>query len=175
MIVVSVCKYKLHEEEFVRPVVEIVSRVEDVEVVRIDEELDFKGEKVIVCGTALKDFEYLKKDVSWIKKCKSYLGICSGYQMLAKAYSLRLERIEKIGVYEVKNVRQNGLTSKKKFKAYFLHELAIPEKKYEEIEILSICGEVAAFKVKEKNFYGVSFHPEVLNPEVIENFLAKKI
>jgi len=129
-----------------------------------------------VCGTALKDYEYLKKDFSWIKDCKSYLGICAGYQMLAKVFSLKLEKIEKIGVYEVETVKKNPIIRSKKFKAYFLHTLAVSTPN-EKIEVLSVCDEIAAFKVVEKDFYGLSFHPEVLNPEIIENFikLAKKI
>jgi len=42
------------------------------------------------------------------------LGICTGYQILAKMYSNTLERIKKIGVYNVKFTKENPLIKKEK-------------------------------------------------------------
>jgi len=170
--IISLCKHKLHEEEFVRPVFEIVRG--DREIVRAEDVRPKKleHESAIVCGTALKDFEYLKMDFSWLLDFKYVLGICAGYQVLARLFNAELSGLERIGVHDVVCVRKNPLF-KGKFRVYFLHELAL-EKVPENFEVLAMCeNEVAAFRVESEGgeFYGVSFHPEVLNPEIIERFV----
>ncbi len=175
--IISLCKHRLHEEEFVKPVVEIARKVADIEITRVSEDVDnrkirkrHKG--AIVCGTALKDFDYLQKDFSWLLDFEFVLGICAGYQVLARLFSANISRIERIGVHEVICKRENPLFEGR-FRAYFLHELALSIKDVLDVfEVLAVCeNEVAAFKVKSKEFYGVSFHPEVLSPEIIEKFV----
>ncbi len=167
MLIVSVCKYRLHEEEFVRPVVELVKRFEDVSVVNA-ENVQKVEEKAIICGTALKDFDYLGRDFSWILDFDFVLGICAGYQVIARLFSAELVNSERIGVYEVECVSENPLFDSN-FKAYFLHELAVRECK--NLKVLArVKDDVAAFKVRKREFYGLAFHPEVLNPEIIEKF-----
>ncbi len=187
MLLISVCRYRLHEEEFVRPVKELVERFDDVEVVRIRESTEsevsgsesLKGnskDKAVICGTALKDFDYLNFDFSPLLNFRCLLGICAGYQILAKLFSAELSALKKIGVYGVKAVKQNPLF-KSDFRAYFLHRLALKADSVpQEFEVLATQDEeVAAFRVADREFYGVSFHPEVLNPEIIENFAKLRV
>jgi len=170
-----VCKYRLHEEEFVRPVVQVVEKFDDVEVFRISELKSesiskLKSESAIVCGTALRDFEYCRADLSFLCGLRYILGICAGYQIIAKLFSAKPEKMLKIGVHEVETIKENPLFSGK-FRAYFLHELAVVKLPVT-LDALAVQGnEIAAFKVRGKNFYGVSFHPEVINREIIENFV----
>jgi len=175
ILVVSTCKYLLSEEEFVRPVVEIVKSYGfDCDVKRYYERINPEDySKVIICGTALRDSDYLNY-IDNFKKLIDYdgsiLGICTGYQILAKLYSNTLDEIKKIGVYNVKVVKKNPLIQND-FKAYFLHKFALRNVN-KMIEPLAMQGdEICMFKVKDKNFYGVSFYPEVLNREIIVNFI----
>ncbi|HDH07111.1 MAG TPA: hypothetical protein ENF87_01955 [Thermoproteales archaeon] len=174
ILIVSTCRYRLSEREFVEPIIEIVKENGyKYHVKRSHEKLNLENYSgIIICGTALMDFDYLKH-LKNFKELKNYsgkvLGICAGYQLLAKIYDNQLEKIEKIGVYSVKVVQENPLASGE-FRAYFLHVLALSRTR--NLEILAKQGnEIAMFKVPGKNFYATSFHPEVFNKTVIENFL----
>ena len=175
ILVVSTCRYRLSEEEFVRPIVEIVRGCGfECTVRRYDERLDVDDHsKVIVCGTALRDFDYLNHIENFeclIDFEGDVLGIRAGYQILAELYSNAMERIKKIGVYGVRVVKENPLIDEN-VRAYFLHTHALRSVN-EKLEPLALQDdEVCMFKVKGKDFYGVSFHPEVLNVEILSNFL----
>jgi len=176
LLIISTCKYKLHEEEFVRPIIEIVDEFGcEYKLFNYHNEIicsNFNG--IIICGTALLDYNYLKyiENFRNLIKFKGYvLGICSGYQIIALLYGNKLTFCRKIGLYKVKVARKNLLTKKKEFIAYFLHTYSLNKVNEYLIPIAYQDDEVCIFKVKRKNFYGVSFHPEVLNKEVIVNFL----
>ena len=174
--IVSTCKYKLSEEEFVKPIVEIVRKCGfDYRIKRYHERVEPDDcSKVIICGTALRDFDYLNyiDDFSWLIDYEGeVLGICAGYQILALTYSYKLEKVKKIGVYDVEVVKDNSLAEKGSMRCYFLHTYALKDVN-ENLECLAVQdGEVCIFKVRDKHFYGVSFHPEVLNEDVVTGFL----
>ena len=176
--VISTCKYKLSEEEFVRPIVEVVKKCGlDYRIKRYYERIDTNGcSKIIICGTALRDFDYLSHidNFTWLTDYDGdVLGICAGYHILALIYSNKLEKIKKIGVYDVTIVKDNPLVEKRSMRCYFLHTYALREVN-DNLECLAVQNdEICIFKVKNKHFYGVSFHPEVLNSEIITNFLVK--
>ena len=78
-------------------------------------------------------------------------------------YSNKLKKIKKIGVYDVTVVKDNPLVEKGKIRSYFLHTYALKEIN-DNLECLAVQNdEICIFKVRDKHFYGVSFHPEVLN------------
>lgn len=173
--IVSTCMYKLSEEEFLRPIVEIVRAFGNYKIVRYNEQLNFEVfSKVIICGTALRDIDYLKyiKNFECILNLNcDVLGICAGYHILAKLFNNKLEFIKKIGVYDVRVVKDNPLISKGTLKCYFLHTYAL-KRINERLKCLALQNdEICIFKVRNRRFYGVSFHPEVLNSEMITNFL----
>jgi len=176
ILLVSTCKYMLSEEEFVEPVAAIVREIGyRYSVRKYYEKINFsKFEKVIICGTALKDFDYLKY-LDNFKPLLDYsgkvLGICAGYHILAKIHGASLSSIEKIGVHEVKVVKENPLVPRGSIQAYFLHTLALTEAN-NVIEPLAFHdNEICLFKVRKKDFYGVAFHPEVLNKNIIIRFI----
>lgn len=176
ILIISTCRYSLSEEEFVRPIVEIArSEGFGYEVRRYHERIEpSEYSKIIICGTALRDFDYLRyihNFTQLIDYDGSVLGICAGYQILAKLFSNELEEVKKIGVYDVKVVKNNPLIDKDT-RSYFLHKFSL-KRVNEALEKLAIQNdEICVFKVKGKDFYGVSFHPEVLNKEIIVNFLG---
>ena len=159
--IVSTCKEKLSELEFVNPVKHIAENFDRVKLLKHYEK-PTRG-KVIITGTALKDFEYMKRieNFAWIKHYRDdILGICSGAQILAKLFGLKLVPAKKIGVFEV-------VAGNKKRRAYFLTSYLAEKGKY---TIALVDGLSAAFKIDNK--YGVFFHPEVLNVDIIEKFLS---
>lgn len=176
ILVISTCKYFFSEEEFVRPIVEIIRRLGlTCHIKKYNEELDFdKYSKIIICGTAIRDFDYLNyinNFSSLIRYNGKVLGICAGYQILARIYQNRLENIEKIGIHKVKVLKHSPLTDKEEFYAYFLHVYALSNVNENLVALARQNNEICIFKVKNKDFYGVSFHPEVLNKEIIYNLL----
>jgi GMP synthase-like glutamine amidotransferase len=175
ILVVSMCADRLSELEFVRPIEDIL-RKENYEFVTKHysevraQELD-NISKVILCGTALKDFEYLRdlESFRWLRKYeRSVLGICAGTQVICSIFGSRLIEHTLIGRYSVKILKENELISKD-FHAYFL-VTRVPV--VEEFIVLGEAESIPCFlKHKDKAFYGCLFHSEVLNPEIIVKFI----
>ena len=74
VLLISTCKHPLHEFEFVRPLENICLKLNFKYVIKhiskineINSELE-SFSKIIICGTALKDFEYEKFDLNLILK-----------------------------------------------------------------------------------------------------------
>lgn len=172
ILIISTCKEKLSELEFVKPIESIVKK-EKIEFKtkhysKINEKEVEKYEKIIMCGTALKDFQYLEdmEKFDWLKTTKKpVLGICSGAQIIGIINENKLTDNIKIGPYEVE-------TEEKKFKAYFLNTKAVKAEK--NLEILGkVEGVECIIKTKGKEIYGYLFHPEVMNQEIIKEFCIK--
>jgi len=179
ILIVDVCSDRLSYFEFVKPVEDIIkkARVNSVtsHFLSLNHRDISRAERVIICGTALKDFGYLEsmEKFTWIKEVdKPVLGICAGMQILGKLYGCNLLERTKIGRYRVKIVRKNSLTSKDEFYSYFLNSKAVEPG--EDFETLGESGNLRCmFGHKHKRFYGCLFHPEVLNPEIITNFVQQ--
>ena len=95
ILVVDLCREpgSLSRYEFVDPIAGIVSRAgSEYEVVHFSEltdEVIERSDRVILCGTALKDDLYAKRiDLfTWIEDLnKPLLGICAGMQVLASIF-----------------------------------------------------------------------------------------
>ncbi|MBD3361454.1 hypothetical protein GF358_01550 [Candidatus Woesearchaeota archaeon] len=155
ILIISVCKHKLSENEFVKPVYEIIKQKnQEIMVKHYSEELPIsKADKIIICGTALEDFEYLEnlEKFEFIKTTdKKIFGICAGMQIIAKIFECELKNDLKIG--QIGN-------------SYYLHSKEVV------LNELFIKDEKGLVKHKEKEIYGVIYHPEVLNTELIIDFL----
>lgn len=179
ILIVNVCSDGLSYFEFVKPVEDVIRKARMDSVTRHFLSLNHRdisqAERVIICGTAIRDFEYLDnmEKFTWITEVdKPVLGICAGMQVLGKLYNCSLLDGTKIGRYRVKIVRKNSLTSKNEFYSYFLNSRVIEPNR--EFETLAESGNLRCmFEHKYKRFYGCLFHPEVLNPEIITNFLQQ--
>jgi GMP synthase (glutamine-hydrolysing) len=171
-------KESLGYEEFVSPIVSIAGRKGKVKVKHFSDlrqESLPTFEKVILSGTALKDHATLRC-VGKFDLLKTFkypvLGICAGMQTMALAFGSRLQRHVEIGMREITTVKENPLFSSK-FNAYTLHNYSV--KPYPDFEVLataSECNRIEAIKHKERDLYGVLFHPEVRNADIIERFLS---
>lgn len=178
MLLVSLCHDSLSELEFVKPVARILSKrgintsiKHYMEIVQEDISL---VEKIIICGSALKDEEFLRSDrFKWLEKCdKPVLGVGLGFQAVAKAFGCNLFNRTRIGVFNVKLVRDNALIDEKRFHAFFLTRRAANISK--PLETLAKTGTLdCMIKHNSKDIYGCLFHPEVTRPEIILNFALK--
>lgn len=157
--------------EFVLPLCKIVNALRPYEVRHYTEIEKMKYEKVILSGTALKDNEYLEnmKSFQWLRTCTvPVLGICAGMQVIGLVFDSLLISCEEIGMTEVKTAKENPLFSST-FPAYELHNHGIdPSDDFEILAASKKC--IQGIKHKEREIYGVLFHPEVRNEDVITRF-----
>jgi GMP synthase-like glutamine amidotransferase len=161
--------------EFVLPILSIAEELEKCAFKRYFEvsEKDLNGcDKVILSGSALKNTVTLSQipRFTWLKDYgKPVLGICAGMQTISIVFGGRLVKGREIGMTEIVTLKENLLFSSS-FKAYTLHNYAIvPSAEFEVMAESAKC--VQAIKHKRKEIYGVLFHPEVRNKEVIQRFI----
>jgi GMP synthase (glutamine-hydrolysing) len=153
--------------EFVRP---IALMIEDHQIQHYSrlKPADIKtADKIIITGTALKDFEYLGGNFKWLQKCeKPVLGICAGMQIIAKEFGVPLIESAVIGPQKVEVIAENRL-AKGTFNAYFLHTKTGTG----DFKVLAVSnGKPCMIKHNEKEIYGCIFHPEVMNEDIIRGF-----
>ena len=161
--------------EFVSP---IVSGVQPLEECTVKHFLDIASSelsgcsKVVLSGTTLKDHATLKQidRFNWIREFdKPILGICAGMQTISLVFGGSLTSCLQIGMTEIDTLKDNPLFQGN-FKAYALHNYSI--KRSQDFEILAKSAKcIQAIKHKQKNIYGVLFHPEVRNQEILKHFI----
>jgi GMP synthase-like glutamine amidotransferase len=160
--------------EFVLPIISVIRKQRVL--VKHRSELsseDIDGcERIILSGTALKDNDFLGhvEDFGWIRKCDNpILGICAGMEVIGLVFGSSLKDCFEIGMKEMRLIKRNSLFSSP-FKTYELHSHAVqPSEEFDVLAESENC--VQAIKHKEKSIYGVLFHPEVRNREIIERFI----
>jgi GMP synthase-like glutamine amidotransferase len=170
ILLLSTCEQRLSEEEFVRPLEKALSSARlNFQTKHYLEDFDPKAyESVIICGTALKDFGYLKgiDRFSWIKDYKGkVLGICSGAQIIACVFGMGLRNKIMIGERKVAIKTKNKIAYGT-FKSYFLIS-KVPVLKN---GFLSLTKDESLIKKADREVYGLLFHPEVLNADIIARF-----
>jgi len=158
ILIISTCKEKLHELEFVKPVEKILKENKfkylTKHYLKLNKKDFEKSSKVIICGTSLKDNKFLKdiKKFSWIESYKKPIfGICAGSHIIGLLEGKNLKKQEEIGL---KKIKLNFLGISEETEVYHLHKFAVlPEIFHEE------------------NIYATLFHPEVRNKNIIEEFI----
>ena len=171
----------MHYLEFVKPIEDILKK-EKIEYKTIyykkiiDKELlNKKLEKIIICGTSLKDNEYLKnldyfKWIKFPKLNKPILGICGGMQIISLIFGGVLVENKEIGQIKIK-FEKEFLNFKPSFnEVYLLHNYAVINNEFEVFAHSQEFEISQAIKHKTKPIYGVLFHPEVRNKELIIEF-----
>jgi GMP synthase-like glutamine amidotransferase len=153
--------------EFVLPILAVAEELETCTVKRYFEvnEKDLNGcDKIVLSGSALKNTVTLSQisRFRWLKDCgKPVLG--------GLFFGGRLVKCREIGMTEIVTLKENLLFASS-FKVYTLHNYAIvPSAEFEVLAESAKC--VQAIKHKRKGVYGVLFHPEVRNKEVIQRFV----
>ena len=158
ILLISTCKEKLHKLEFVKPIQDIVKKdFKTIHYSKLTQKELEKSNKIIICGTSLKDNQFLKdiKKFSWIKSYnKPILGICAGSHLIGLIFGYKLKRKTEIGLKRI-NIKKEFLGIKGERQVYHLHNFQVlPE----------------LWKHKSKPIYATLFHPEVRNKELIVNF-----
>jgi GMP synthase-like glutamine amidotransferase len=161
-LIISTCKEKLNEKEFVLP----LQRICGESFVRkynefTQEDID-KADEIIISGTALYDFDYnnyLDKFNFLKTTTKKVIGICAGFQIIGQIFGCEVIAKEIIGVLNVK--------TNKEFKAYFIHNNTL--KINNEFEVIgTVNNDPCYIKHKTKDITGFAFHPEVYNEELLK-------
>ena len=179
ILVINVCKEKLHYYEFVKPIEDILKKEKIVFTTKHYAEIsdeDLKAEKIIICGTSLKDNAFLDdiKKFGWIKKFDgAILGICAGMQIIGIVFGGELKNHLEIGYFH-EGFSKNFLGLTDEQEVYHLHNNYIDFQKEKDFEIFSDGKIPQAIKHKKKEIYGVLFHPEVRQKNLILNFLRNK-
>lgn len=179
ILVINLCREVMHELEFVKPICNILDSVGEEYTLRRHDRVkpsETKVEKVILCGTSLKDFDYLKDSwvFNWLGDFKGdILGICAGAQILAKVFGGKTVKQKSLGKKKVV-LRKSILGAPEELFVYSLRSLGVVPPK--EFEIIGGSQEGIEVFVKEDEsriIAGIMFHPEVLNPEMIMSFALK--
>jgi GMP synthase (glutamine-hydrolysing) len=178
ILVLDLCyeKNSIFQNEFVLPVTQILKSLDVLYDVKhfLESYCPDSYSHIILCGVALKDFEYLNHvtSFSWIKDSVTpVLGICAGAQVISLLYEESLRDDEEIGLTKVNCTTDDIILKGCSFplEVYTLHNKGI----YcgsEFIELLE-NGTSQMIKHRDKKIYACLFHPEVRNKNIIENFL----
>ena len=176
VLIVSTCAEPLSEAEFIVPLVRIIREAgKTVENIHLKNPLDVPVgvSHILLGGTALQDDKYLKENTGikpLLEADVPLLAICSGMQLLSAVCGGEIIIQREIGMVQVKTVAENPLCSGN-FEAFVLHHRAIePGPQLEVLAQSKSC--VQAIRNCELPHYGVLFHPEVRNEQVVQNFLA---
>src|SRR5208283_6242905 len=97
------------------------------------------------------------------------LGICAGMETIGAVFGMQLIRCLEIGMTQISILKENLLFCGD-FKAYSLHSYCVePSGDFEVWAKSTKCVQIIKHKIKP--IYGMLFHPEVRNPELIKRFI----
>lgn len=173
ILLIDLTNDELSSLEFVLPIKKIVySCKEDSEIIhysKLTEDKINSADKIILCGTALKDNKFQEdfEQFNWIKEFKKpILGICAGMQIIGMVYGSKLIQMKEIGMTQI--LAKDSIFQDTMFSAYELHgsSITLPEG-FVEIAY----NDKGMQGIKKDNIYAIQFHPEVRNRKLIENFL----
>jgi GMP synthase-like glutamine amidotransferase len=163
--------------EFVQPIVSAIGELDECTVKHYQDVMQqdlTQFDAAILSGTPLKDNTTLNQldKFNWLKTWnKPVLGICAGFQTIGLVFGARLKRCLGIGMAEISTLQTNVLFSSR-FSAYTLHNFSI-----ESGDAFDLIAESAqciqAIKHKQRDVYGVLFHPEVRNPDILKRFVSE--
>lgn len=174
ILIIQICNRKFHYLEFIKPIEDVLQRngieFESIHYKKFTEEIISRAEKIIISGTSLKDNEFLEDldDFNWIREFnKPILGICGGMHILGLIFNGELKKQQEIGLTDIKFKEEFlGINGNKQ--VYELHNLYVESKEFDIFAESKNCPQ--AIKHKQKPFYGVLFHPEVRNKDLLINF-----
>ena len=167
----------LSRDEFVGPVARIVERAGEAwREVHFSGagRADFTGIRgIILCGTALQDNVFSEQVALFAPLFETglpVLGICAGMQALCLAFGGSLRPAGEIGMIKVRAELQEPLLgSPGEFEAFGLHSFACePPREWIVTAVSDVC--VQAVRYPDRPIFGVMFHPEVRNDQVVERF-----
>ena len=177
ILLIQINNLSFHYYEFVKPIEDILKKeeicFESVHYKKLSEDAILRADKIIICGTSLKDNSFIDdiKAFRWLKNLeKPILGICGGMHLIGLIYEGELCKGNEIGLKTIEFKKQFlGMTGEKE--VYELHNYFIKTKNFEVFAESNICPQ--AVKHTEKPVFGVVFHPEVRNKDIVTHFCKK--
>jgi GMP synthase-like glutamine amidotransferase len=170
ILLISTCREKLSDGEFLGPVKRVVKDCVVKHFSEVDKVDDY--DKIIICGTSLQDnecFEDIEKFLWLTTTTKPVLGICAGMQVMALTFGGVLLDSFEVGMIEIETLKENDLF-RGTFSVYSLHSSGVNVSN--DFDVIAKSATTAhGIKHKEKPLYGLLFHPEVRNHEIIQNFI----
>jgi len=177
ILVINICKEKLHYLEFVKPIEDTIKKTgikfNTKHYISINSKDLKNADKIIICGTSLKDNCFIEdiKRFEWIRNYdKPVLGICGGMQIIGSVFLAKIGKKTEIGLFKEKFIGDFlGINAGSEEEVYHLHNFFIELPK----GFLKLTDSKIpqAIKHKEKLIYGTLFHPEVRQKKIIEEFL----
>lgn len=174
ILIIKTNKESLHELEFVKPIEDILSKSKiEFKSIHYDnltkKDLE-NSDKIVISGTSLKDNQFLEdlNKFEWIKEFqKPILGICSGMQIIGLTFGSKIKKQTEIGQQKI-SFKKEFLGLNSEVNVYMLHNNSINLPK--DFVEFTDSKFPKAIKHKSKEIYGVLFHPEVFNKEMILEF-----
>lgn len=172
----------LHKREFVLPIRRILEgkghRTEVVGYEDLRRRMEGVGGErdgistVVLSGTALKDNEY-QNGIDAFRCLRNFrgtiLGICAGMHVLGALWGGEIVPDRRIGVFPYEIVRADPvITDEGPGRGYHLHNYGVALPSGDFLTLAATDGAPVAVKHRERNVYGVAFHPEVMNRGIIE-------
>ena len=170
-------KDSLSKFEFVYPIRDIFERsgfpCNICHYTEVKEDILASHDKVILCGTALKDNTYMERIEAfyWLNDLKKpILGICAGMQVISAFFGGSIVPHPAIGLNTIEITRSSPLLGEpRQIEGYHLHNYAatLPG------GFLRLAGNAEvpeAFQHCTQPIYAVMFHPEVRNRWILERF-----
>jgi len=178
ILIINICKEKLHELEFIKPIEDILRKKKisfrTKHYKNVNQRNVKQFNKIIIAGTSLKDSGFLEdlNKFQWVKTYnKPILGICGGMQILVLLFKGMLKMEKEIGLLDIE-FKEKFLGMEINRHCYNLHHFYV---KSDEFKVFAESSKLnskipQAVKHKTKPFYGVLFHPEVRNKKLIVEF-----
>ncbi|HIH39867.1 TPA: hypothetical protein HA219_04070 [Candidatus Woesearchaeota archaeon] len=175
ILIIDLCyeKDSLSNLEFVQPIRRIVESAHKntkvLHFTELDSETIGHSEKIILCGTALKDNEFVchRDEFEFLKDYKKpVLGICAGMQMIGLVFGANIINQKEIGMTQI--LTKDNIFKDKMVSVFELHNhnITLP-RGFTEIAY----NDKGMQAIKNDNMYGITFHPEVRNRDFILSFL----
>jgi GMP synthase-like glutamine amidotransferase len=170
-------KESLSQYEFVHPIRDALERsgfnCQICHYTEVEEDVLASHDKIILCGTALRDNAYLEQMDAfyWLEDMKKpILGICAGMQVISAFFGGSIVPRPAIGLEMIEITRSSELLGEpRQIDGYHLHNYAatLPE------GFMCLAGEPSApeaFQHRTLPIFGIIFHPEVRNRWILERF-----
>ena len=143
---------------------------------------EYKG--IILSGGPYSIIENKNYPSINFQRCKNLpiLGICYGAQLLAKEHGEEIAKLHKSeygahDIYKEFDVQSIFSIEKKKFSVWMSHNDTIVTSENLDIWAKTEQNNIAAFKVKNMNRFGVQFHPEVshtsFGKQILSDFITE--
>jgi GMP synthase (glutamine-hydrolysing) len=177
MLVVDLCRrdMRLSRYEFVDPIVDALIKAGAETQVTHYTQVTSPGcyEGIVLCGTALKDGDYLGNlsSFSWLmSSTPPVLGICAGMQVIAALNGARVLPRPEIGIRDIGICAESPLLGQPRtIQGYHLHTYApsVPQG----FTVLAGSANYAEAICSDSSVqYGILFHPEVRNTWILASF-----